>query len=121
MLDKPDNNLLESLPFYHLDDYTFKIVLYEIANGSLNYNFESLESLLFNPFDQARCKSSFNSHVDPDSNFPFCPPESDYLVEEEIDARVASKQNKPSFLLLHLNARSLVAHFDLLRDKLRVS
>ena len=102
MLDKPRNNLLKSLPFYHLDAYTFEIVLYEIANGSLNYDFESLESLLFNPIDQARCKSSFNSHLDQESNFPFCPPESDYLVEEEINARVASKQNKPSFSFLHL-------------------
>ena len=124
MLDKPRNNLLKSLPFYHLDDYTFKIVLYEIANGSLNYDFESLESLLFNPIDQARCKSSFNSHLDPDSNFPFCPPGSDYLVEEEINARVASKQNKPSFSFLHLNARSLAGHFDkskMLLSRLSVS
>ena len=124
MLDKPRNNLLKSLPFYHLDDYTFKIVLNEIANGSLNYDFESLESLLFNPTDQARCKSSFNSHLNPDSNFPFCPPESDYLVEEEINARIASKKNKASFSFLHLNACSLARHFDnfkMLLSKLSVS
>ena len=90
----------------------------------MNYDFESLESLLFNPIDQAGCKSSFNSHLDPDSNFPFCPPESDYLVEEEINARVASKQNKPSFSFLHLNARILAGHFDkfkMLLSRLSVS
>ena len=114
MSANPQNNSsLKSLPFYHLDDCTFKIVLYEMSNGSVNFDIERLETLLFNPIDLTRCKSSFNSYLDPDSNFSFCPPESDYLVEEEIKARILSKQHKPSFSILHLNARScLVGNFD---------
>ena len=116
MSANPQNNSsLKSLPFYHLDDCSFKIVLYEMSNGSVNFDIERLETLLFNPIDLTRCKSSFNSYLDPDSNFSFCPPESDYLVEEEINARILSKQHKPSFSILHLARKTDVKPYMMMK------
>ena len=44
--------------------------MYELAHGSLNYDNDSLESLIFNPIDQAGNNLSFN-YLDSDINFPF--------------------------------------------------
>ena len=42
-----DINLQSFLPFYHLDDISYKLALYELTRGPVNINPIRLESLLF--------------------------------------------------------------------------
>ena len=48
-----EESFLQSiLPFSHLDSNAFKIALYEMSHGTLIYNSNRIESLLYNPIDQ---------------------------------------------------------------------
>lgn len=104
-------NLETALPFNHLDDSSFNLVLYELTHGSLNFDNDRFQSLLFNPIDQIT-HNSFRSYLDPDNNFSFCPPVSNYLVEEEFSNELTSSNNNISFSVMHLNTRSLLGNFD---------
>ena len=96
---------LSNLPFNHLDDAFFNAAIYELAHGPLKFNANRLESLLFNPIEHLTATFSFSSRsLDPDPNLFFNPPASEYLVEDEIDSRVAAEQYNSSFSLLHLNS-----------------
>ena len=61
-------NLETALPFNHLDDSYFNLVLYELTHGSFNFDNDRFESLLFNPIDQPVINNSFCSYLDPDNN-----------------------------------------------------
>jgi hypothetical protein len=39
------------LPFHHLDDAAFNAVLFEYEHGPLSFDFDRLESLIFNPIE----------------------------------------------------------------------
>lgn len=71
-----ENNLLFTLPFNHLDQSSFNLVLYELANGPLNFDVNRLESLMFNPLDQPRLPDIFSNYLDPDVNLTYRPPTS---------------------------------------------
>ena len=43
------NICTDSLPFCHLDDDKFSVAIYELANGTVNFNSDRLLSLKFNP------------------------------------------------------------------------
>jgi hypothetical protein len=108
------SNLQSVLPFYHLDDSLFNLMLYESTHGPVNINANRLETLLFNPIDQAEV-STRNSHLnylDPDLNFSSHLHPSDYMVEGEINQQVISSAKNITFSLMHLNARSLIGNFD---------
>lgn len=47
-----ESSLQSILPFNHLDANSFNIALYEMSHGTLNYNSDRIESLLYNPIDQ---------------------------------------------------------------------
>ena len=64
-------NLQSLLPFYHLDDISYKLALYELTHGPVNIDPICLESLLFNPIDHPEAMHSYLNNVDPDANFPF--------------------------------------------------
>jgi hypothetical protein len=108
-------NLETALPFNHLDDSSFNLVLYELTHGSLNFDNDRFESLLFNPIDQPVINNSFCSYLDPDNNLSFCPPVSNYLVEEEFNNEVTSLNKSISFSVMHLYTRSLLGNFDKFR------
>ena len=101
---------LSNLPFNHLDDTFFNAAIYELAQGPLNFNTNRLESLLFNPIEHLTASSFSSRSVDPDPNLFFNPPAREYLVEDEINSRVAAEQYNSSFSLLHLNSRSLLQY-----------
>ena len=42
-------NFLAALPFCRLNSSSFDAAMYELAHGSLHYDTEQLDSLLFNP------------------------------------------------------------------------
>ena len=63
-------SLSEVLPFNHLDDSSFYLVLYELQNGSVHFDPDRFSSLHYNPIF---CNSSVfltqSNSVDPDINF----------------------------------------------------
>ena len=95
-------------PFYHLDDSSFNLALYEISHRPLNFNSDRLETLLFHPIEQPELSNSLSSYLNPDSNFIAGLPSSSYLAEDDINSGVAPLSNKINFSVMHLNARSLL-------------
>lgn len=105
------------LPFCHLNDASFNLAMYELTHGSLNYDNDSLESLIFNPIDQAGHNLSFN-YLDPDINFPFNFLPSNYYGEGEVNLKISVEKSEPKFSILHINSRSLLANIDKLKSML---
>ena len=89
--------------------------LYEMSCGSINFDFDHLETLVFNPIEHLAAVQSFpiNSSLDPDLNVYACSQSnSNYMVEDEINGLTSDNQFDQSFSLLHINSRSLVGYFD---------
>ena len=107
-----ESSLQSILPFNHLDSIYFNIALYEVSHGTLNYNSNCIESLLYNPIDQPGLFDPLSNNLYPDSNFPTRLPTSRYMVEEDINDQVSSFNEESTFLILHLNARSLLKNLD---------
>ena len=78
------------LPFYHLDDSSFNLVVHEFSHGPLSYDADRLKILLLNPVEGPELFNSLSSHLNPDSNFITRLPDSGYLVEEDLNYRVTS-------------------------------
>jgi hypothetical protein len=57
------------LPFCHLNDDSFNLAMYELTRGSLNYDNDGLDSLIFNPINQIGHNLS-SSYLDPDHSRP---------------------------------------------------
>ena len=96
------------IPSNHLDTNSFNIELYEMSNGTLNYNSDRIGSLLYNPTEQPGSFDPLSNDLNPDSNFLTRLPTSRYMVEEDINDQVSSFNEKSMFSLLHLNAHSLL-------------
>ena len=81
-----DSELPEpELPFSHLGNNDFNIALYEMTHGPLHYDSERLSSLLYNPIDNSSVSNQFFfNELDPDQQFTFSPPPSNYYTEFEI-------------------------------------
>lgn len=58
------------LPFNQLDDESFELAMYEMANGRVNLDADRLACLKLNPlsFDNYR-NLSLSQNIDPESNF----------------------------------------------------
>jgi hypothetical protein len=98
-----------------MHDTLFSAALHEMSHVALNYDYNRLETLVFNPIEQITSK--FNhplaSSLDPDFNFfEYSLPKSNYMVEDEVNNLDSMKQYDSSFSLLHLNSRSLLGNFD---------
>ena len=107
-----ESHIRPSFSFNHLDDSSFSLALYELSHGPLNFNSDRLESLLFNPFEQPKLSNSLSNHLNSGSNFTTCLPSSSYMVEDDLNRRVASVGDKAHFSQIHLNARSLPKNLD---------
>ena len=79
--------------------------MYELTHGSLNYDNDSLDSLIFNPIDQA-------------GHFPFNFLPSNCYREGEVNLKISVKNSEPKFSILHINSRSLLANIDKLKSML---
>lgn len=83
-----------------------------MSHGTLNYNSDRLESLLYNPIAEPGLFDPLSNNLNPDSNFLTRLLTSRYMVEEDINDQVSSFDEKSMFSILHLNARSLLKNLD---------
>lgn len=105
-------------PFNHLDDDDFELALYELAHGSLNYDFDRLATLHFNPLFRNSSSDLFQD-LDPDTNFYRSTGCNYYLADqftESFGSDIAT--NKSLFSVMHLNIRSLPRNLEKLSDYL---
>ena len=58
-----------------------------MSHGTLNYNSDRIESLLYNPIDQPGLFEPLSNDLNPDSNSFTHIPTCRYMVEEDIKAR----------------------------------
>ena len=110
--DNDNENFLAALPFCRLNNSSFNAAMYELAHGSMHYDTDRLDSLLFNPITDQSCFDGLLDNLDPDKNFPVhC--SSSYMAHDDINAIFKSKQDVvPSFSVLHINAHSLLNKLD---------
>jgi hypothetical protein len=72
------------LPFSHLDDDEFQLVLYELNNGPINFDIDRLNTMIFNPLLSGCHKSlALSTDLDPDSNFYTNKFKCDYYTEQK--------------------------------------
>lgn len=109
-----NNSFVESVfPFNHLDDKSFSAALYEMSHGPIIFDFDRLDTLVFNPVEHLSSAHSLSTNLDPDLNFYATSPYTcNYMVENEINKLATAKRGNSDFSLLHLNCRSLLGHFD---------
>ena len=103
-----DSNLLSIVPFNHLDDSLFNLVLYEVSYGPVIYDGDIPESLKFDPIDQPELGNMLSSYLDPDSYVESRLPCSNYVVEEELSNQTRIANNSDSFAIMHIDSRSLL-------------
>ena len=98
-------NYMSELPFAHLDEDSFQTLMYELEHGLINYNFENLVNLSFNPFaNTVNHNFALTSGLDPDTNlYSANTDRSYYYVENEFN-RFLEKEKYDNFVfsILHL-------------------
>ena len=65
------NICTDILPFCHLDDDEFSVAIYELANGTVNFDIDRLLRLKFSPLISGNRNLALSSDLEPDSNFSF--------------------------------------------------
>ena len=101
---------METLPFYGLDDIEFNLEFFELQNGPINFNYDRLISLNYNPLlSCANHRSILSNDLDPDANFyGSLDNHYDYFIEDQFNSMLKSQKfSDQSFSLFHLNIRSL--------------
>ena len=106
-------------PLSHLNDSYLNLAVYEFSHGPLGYNADLLETSLFNPVEGLELVNPLSSHLNPESNFITRLPNSGYMIEEDLNNRVASFDDKTNFSIIHLNTRSLMRNLGQLNSLLR--
>ena len=103
---------LQDLPFYDLDDESFRLSIYEINNGPVRYSPDRLNSLYFNPINTENfTRNTFD--IDPDQQF-FSAVDSPFFIQDQFNEIISIQ--KSSFSLLHLNIRSMNQNLHKLTD-----
>lgn len=103
---------LNVLPFAHIDDDEFSLLINEANYGRINFNEDRLMSLKFQPLLSGSSKGLANSiDLDPDSQLSIS---DTYYTENKLNNYIASTSlNNSAYLsFLHLNIRSLSRNFD---------
>ena len=106
------SNTLSSLPFSHLDDENFRLTLFELNNGSINFDPEKLDSLKFNSLLSTSYRNfSLCKDRDPDSNFYSQFHNCEYYTKDSFYNRLANlninTNNRGNLALFHLNIYSI--------------
>ena len=102
------NNIL---PFSHLDDEEFALMLYELQNGPAHYDYDRLSQLLFNPLTSNLNRYLIRSEdTDPDAHVNI---EIRCYVEDKFNEALQSQfVSENYFSIFHLNVRSLQNKLD---------
>ena len=91
------------LPFVHLDDEEFELVIFELNQGLLDFDTHCIETLYVNPLN-SKNSTAQTFDIDPDQQL-FTHVQSNYYVPDPFNE--ISMQYNPSLSLLHINTRSL--------------
>jgi hypothetical protein len=86
--------------FANLNDASFNLAMYELTHGSLNYDNDGLDSLIFNPINPIEHNLS-SSYLDSDINFPSSSLPSNYCGEGEVTLKISAEKSEPKFSILH--------------------
>lgn len=112
------------LPFSHLNDEEFNLVLYEFANGSVSFDEDRLSSLVFNPllFDYNNNLTMW-ADLDADTNYYSQASLScDYFTEQSLNDLLATSVSQiyNHFSIFHLNIslKSISPNLDNLQNLL---
>ena len=105
---------LQSLPFNHLDDYSFDLAIYELQNGPVHYDPDRLSSLSFDPlFTNHNPALTRSDTLDPDINFNLDNVACAYFIEDSFNQMLRNENySDGDFSLFHLNIRSLQRNFN---------
>ena len=77
-------SLSEVLPFPHLDDSSFYLALYELQNGSVQFDPDRFSSLHYNPsFCNSNVSLTQSDSLDPDINLNTGKTPCDYFTENQ--------------------------------------
>jgi hypothetical protein len=68
-----------------LDDQEFNLLIFEMQNGSINYDVDRLDCLHFNPFLQGNHYLTLSSDLDPELNRFSHANDCNYYVEEQLN------------------------------------
>ena len=114
------HSLSDLLPFNHLDDSSFFLVLYELQNGPVHFCPNRFSSLHYNPiFYNSNIPLTQSDSLDPDNNFNIGKTPCDYFIENQFYEMLRNENySAANFSLLHLNIRSLSHNLNSLTDLL---
>ena len=97
------------MPFFHLDDESFRLAVFEQLNGRVNYDVDRLSCLKLNPLlSELHTNLSLCKDMNLDSKMFSELGNCEYYVEEQFNdllQKQKSDNNRSSFM--HVNARSL--------------
>ena len=102
-------SLSDVLPFNHLDDCSFSMVLYELQNGPVHFDPDRFSSLRYNPtFSNSNASLTQSGSLDPDINFNAHETPCDYFIENQFNEMLRRENySDADFSFLHLNIRGL--------------
>ena len=86
-------------PFSGLDDQEFNLLIFEMQNGSINYDADRLDCLHFNPFLQEDNYLTLSSDLDPDLNMFNHTNDCNYYVEEQLNDFLIQKLSQDHVFL----------------------
>jgi hypothetical protein len=113
------SNSLNELPFANLNENSFQTYIYELDHGLINYDFDKLTLLSYNPFACTINQNlALSPELDPDANL-YLPDigHSRYYVEDEFNSMITKETQRISiFSIFHLNIRSLIQNLSHLTD-----
>ena len=111
---------IHELPFNHLDDDSFELVMYEMSNGPVNFDSDRLASLKCNPLSLDKYTNLSLSHdINPDSNFFSDTFNCEYYTESGLNGFLHENAlNTEGLSLFHINIRSIRRNFSRLTNLL---
>ena len=111
---------IHELPFNHLDDDSFELVMYEMSNGPVNFDSDRLASLKCNPLSLDKYTNLSLSHdINPDSNFFSDTFNCEYYTESSLNGLIHENAlNTEGLSLFHINIRSIRCNFSRLTNLL---
>ena len=108
------------MPFYHLDNEGFRLAIFDESIGRINFDYDRLSSLKFNPLlSEREYNFSLCNDSDPDANFLSDLGMCDYYVEDQFNDFLKRKKivnDRLSFM--QVNIRSLQCNLDSLKNML---
>jgi hypothetical protein len=95
--------LEDTLPFHNLDDAEFRHMIFELQNGPVNFD---EDTLIYNPFSSsivAKKNLANFGQIDPDSNFYQDVNNCDYYTEHKFNEKLHIEETSDDLSFLHIN------------------